>query len=337
MPAIYDKDIPGAQRIRDVSRSFTVARALETPFSTMVKKGDQPKSSLYEWPFRQRPTPTNVGIADGQDVTAADVGNNEALKCMLQGRTQKGWVAYGVGDVAQSLVNEYGISNLMADNAQDAMGQAKENLELMFLSNTDSRAETGATSATSALLRGLTQWVRTTAGTDLPINAMALTPAGNIVTGKATADLITEDEFRGVMQSIATACRKTNNTWDVFLSPLAKQTFSNYIRTATVNQAAPASTVVPLRSFNADQKDGKITLNVTFYESDFGLLRLQPHFSLPSGVHALIVDMDSVKARPLRAPREWDLPFMGGTNQSVIDYIFGLEVSNPRAHGKITT
>jgi len=336
MAAVFDRDISTLLRVRDVSRSFTVSRAIETPFSTMARKGPKPKSTLYEWPFKQRHSVSDVGIADGQDVAAGDLINNEANKTMLQGRVQKGWVPYGVGDIAQEFVNEYGVTDLLADNAADAMDLAKEKLEVMCLKDGDSRPETGNNSSTSALCRGLTNWIRSAnpgGSPDLPVPNMALVPAGNIVSGKANATDIVEDDFRGVMKSVATASRKTNHSWDVFLTPDAKAQFSNFTRT----QQVAAATTVPLRRFNADQADGKMTLNVLFYESDFGKLRLHTHFSLPTGVHALIVDMDAVALRPGRRPRTGDLPFNGGTIQKLIDFIYGLEVNNPRSHGKITT
>lgn len=320
-----------------MARSFTVARAAETPFSTMAKKGPKPKSTLYEWPFRQRLTPADVFIGDGQDVAAGDITNNEANKVMLQGRVQKGWVVYGVGDIAQEFVHEFGgIDDLRADNAADAMVQAKENLEVSCLKNSDSRAGTGSTTATALKMRGMAAWIASVAQSDLPVPALALTPAANIVSGKATASAITEDDFRGIMQSIAATSRRSGRAWDAFLSPGAKTVFSNFTRVATVGPIS-ADHQVPVRSFQANQADSKMVLNVLIYESDFGRLRLHTHFSLPTGVHALICDMDNVTLRPGRTPRSTDLPYNGGSYVSVIDYVYGLQVDNPQAHGKITT
>lgn len=341
MANVLDHDISATLRVRDVSRSFTLARAVDTPFSVMVKKGRKPKSTLYEWPFRDRFTATDEGIGDGQDVAAGDINNNEANKTMIQGRVQKAWVGYGVGDIAQEFVEEYGgINDLLADNAVDAMALAKEKMEVMFLKNGDSRAGTGSTTATSNLTRGLTHWIRSAnpgGSPDLPIPTMALTPAGNIITGKAAATDVTEDNFRAVMKSVATAARKRRFTWDVFCSPDLKEVFSNFTRSVVVDNSSAAATTVPLRSFNANQADNKITLDVTLYESDFGVLRIHPHFMLPSGVHCLIVDMEHVAARPGRPPRTFELPYNGGSHRKVIDFIYGLEVSNPQCHGKITT
>jgi hypothetical protein len=335
MGAVFDRNISGLLRVRDVSRSFTVARAVDNPVSTMIKKGAKPKSSLYEWLFRTRHTPSDIAVADGQDVTGNDVINNQGNKFMLQGRIQKGWVPYGVGDIAQELVEEYGVTNLLADNAEDAMNLARENLELMILKNSDSQPETGNTSATASKMRGITNWIRPAnpGGGDLEINVNALTPAGNVVSGKANAAAIAETDFRGVMKSIAKTSRMSNHTWDVLLTPDAKEVFTDYTRTQTVT----GDTQVPLRRFNRDQKDSTIGMNVLFYESDHGKLRLHTHYSLPDGVHSLILDMNHLALRPVRAPRTGDLPFQGGTILKLIDYIYGLEVSNPQAHGKITT
>lgn len=335
MAAVFDRNVSGLLRVRDVSRSFTVARAVENPVSTMIKKGAKPKSSLYEWLFRTRHTPSDVAVADGQDVQSGDVINNQGNKFMIQGRIQKGWVPYGVGDIAQELVEEYGVTNLLADNAEDAMNLARENLELMILKDGDSRPETGSTSNTASKLRGMTNWIRSAnpAGGDLIINPAALTPAGNIVTGKATAANIQENDFRGVMKSVATTSRLSNHTWDVLLTPDAKETFTDYTRTQTVTGA----TQVPLRSFMRDQKDSTLGMNILFYESDHGKLRLHTHYSLPAGVHALILDMSHLSLRPVRPPRTGDLPYQGGSVLKLIDYIYGLECSNPQAHGKITT
>lgn len=340
MPAVLDHDISATLRVRDVARSFTVARAVENPFSTMARKGPKPKSTLFEWPFKTRHTPSDEGIGDGQDIAAGDIINNEANKSMLQGRVQKAWVPYGVGDIAQEFVEEYGVSDLVADNAEDAMVLAREKLEVMCLKNGDSRPGTGSTAATSSLTRGLTHWIRSAnpgGSPDLPIPTAALTPAGNIVTGKAAASDVVEDDFRGVMQSVATAARRVNFNWDVFVTPAMKAVFSNWTRTVTVNQATASATVVPIRSFSANQSDTKMTLNVLLYESDFGLLRLHPHFSLPTGVHALVVDMEHVRLRPGRLPRSFELPYQGGSIKRAIDWIYGLEVANPQCHGKITT
>jgi pantothenate kinase type III len=70
---------------------------------------------------------------------------------------------------------------------------------------------------------------------------------------------------------------------------------------------------------------------------DFGKFYLHTHFSLPSGVHALIVDMDMVQIRPVRTPKLTKLEYRGGKHVEFFEQVFGTQVDNPRSHGKITT
>ena len=332
MADLLDNNISATFRIRDVSNLFALARAEENPFSSMAALGPAPKSSLYEFPFKKRHTPSDNAIADGVDVQDVEVINNEANKAMIQARVQKGRVVVGVSDLAEELGNEYAVNGtLLADNVADGLVLARENLEVTMLKAGDSFAYVDA--ANPHKLRGMASWIRSAnpATPDLPIPTMALTPPGNIITGKAAATDITEDEVRSIMQSITSNCRR-NGVWDMFCTPAFKSVISGWARTGV-----QSATALPLRRFNADQKDKTMTLDIQIYESDFGKLRLHTHFSLPAGVHALIVDMPGVKRRNKRNPMLTPLDYRGGGHRRMIEYIVGLEVSNPQSHGKITT
>lgn len=332
MAVLLDRDKSATFRRRDVSQSFTLARAEENPASTMIKKGKKPKASLYEWGFKTRHTPSDNAVEDGLDVQDAEFLNNEANKAMLQGRIQKGRVAIGVSDIAEELADEHMVGDsMLADNRADAIVLCRENLEVTILKNGDSQPNSAGN---PHKLRGLANWIRSAnpgGSPDLPVPASALTPAGNILTGKATASLVTEDEFRAIMQSIATTCRQ-KGIWDVFVSPAMAAVITNWQRTGDVT-----ATTAPLRRFTAAQGSDTIQFSVRFYESDFGKLRFHTHFSLPAGVHALVVDMSSLSLRPVRPPNIKELEYRGGGRKEIMEYIYGLEVTNPQSHGKITT
>jgi hypothetical protein len=330
MPDLIDNTISSTFRIRDVSNSFALARAEENPLSSMVPRGPKPKSSLYEFPFKQRHTPSDNAISDGVDVADAEVINNESNKHMLQGRVQKSRVVVGVSDMAEELGEEYAVSGgLLADNVSDGLVLARENLEFTLLKDADSQPYSSTT--VPMKLRGLPHWIRAAAQAELPVPTAARTPAENLSLSKATAGAVTEDNVRAIMQSIATTARRTGN-WDVFVSPAFKAVISNWSRTGDAS-----ATTAPLRRFNSNAKDSTMTLNIQVYESDFGKLRLHVHYSLPATVHALIVDMTAVKLRPVRPPTLKPLEYRGGGHRRMIEYIYGLEVSNPQAHGRITT
>lgn len=330
MAELLDKDANAALRERDVSRSFTLARASQTPFTTMVRKGGKPQNSLFEWPFKKRFEPEDSAVEDGLDVPDSAIANNSANKTMISGRVQKGWVPYGVGDIAQELIKEYGTpQGQLADNRADALVQAKENLEVTFLKDGDSIPDTGT--GNPGKIRGMTNWIRSVnpGSPDLPVPTMALCPTGSIKSFASEADIV-EDDFQDLMLSIATTCRKSGS-WDVFVTPALKQRISNWMRT----DDGLSATQVPLRQFGAKQSATKISLRVVVYESDFGMVRFHTHFFLPAGVFALVVDLDNCRSRMVRNPRHVALEYKGGSHKRFFDYIAALEVSNPQAHGKM--
>lgn len=331
MALLTDGDIASIQRVRDVASVFTLARAVENPVSTMCKKGPKPRSTLFESPFKQRIVPTDSAIADGVDVTDSDLTNNEANKAMLQSRLQKGRVAIGVSDLAQEFGDEYAASNLMADNMADAIIAARENLEYTVIKTGDSQAYGGA--STPAKTRGIGSWIRTEnpgGSPDLPVNALALCPSGNVNKTVSDVTTLSDTVFNAVMKSIATAMRM-KGTWDVFLSGDATAVVDAWSRMGEIT-----ATSAPLRRFNTDMADSTVTMEVRFYQTSFGKMRFHTHYSLPAGVHCYIVNMDYLTLRPGYAPRTRELPYLGGAYKKIVEYVYGTECNNPIAHGKIT-
>jgi len=335
MSALLDKEINPQLRRRDVSNTFTVTRAEETPLSSMITKGPRPKSTLFEYPIKTRYTPTDNAVADGVDVVDGDIVNNESNKALVQARVQKSRVAFGVSDVAEELGDEYAISGgLLADNRVDAMVLMKENLETTLLKTGDSQGHID--NANPMKTRGVCSWIRTAnpADPDLPVPAIGLCPAGNILTGQAAATDVTEEELLDVLQSIATAARQMK-TVHVMATPAMRRAISSWIK-FTPESAGN----VLVRQFNNTVEKGKaneITITVDRITCDFGKFFLHTHFSLPAGVHCIILDMSMLSLRQVRTPKLTKLEYRGGKHVEFFEQISGLEVSNPRCHGKITT
>lgn len=333
MAALLDGQITTEFRVRDVSRTFTLARAEENSFTSLVPKGPRPKSTLYEWPFKTRFAPSDNSVADAQDVDSSEVVNNEANKFMIQGRTQKGRVVIGVDDVAEELGTEYAVDkSLVADNVLDGIILARENFEVTCLKNGDSSPYTSTPSVVHRKMRGMTSFIRSAnpGSPDLPIPAGALTPAGNIKAGLAVT-AVTEEHFLDIIESISTTCRSSKHL-HVFASPGLRRKISRWTKTQP-----EVAGEVPVRQWNNDPKSKEIMLTVERISCDFGKFFLHTHFALPAGVHALVVDLSMVKIRPVRNPSVRPLEYRGGAHLRMIEYINGLEVCNPQAHGKITT
>lgn len=331
MSMLTDGDISATQRVRDVSKVFTLTRAEDLPVSTMIRKGPRPISTLYERPYKKPHTPSNNAVLDGQDVQSSEFINNEANKFMLQGRLQKSRVAIAVSDLAQEFGEEYAAKSLLADNLGDALQLARESLEIELIDTQDSRPQGGGGASNPALMRGAANWIRTAnpANPDLPVPTDILTPSASVLTGK-TAATTAESDFAGVMKSIAETARMKGN-WDVFVSP----DLMSYIdRWSKIGDAT--TTTVPLRRFNTGMKDGEIVMEVRFYQTSFGRLRFHVHYYLPTGVHCLILKMDSMDMRPGYPIRTRDLPYQGGGTKRILEWVTGLD-ADPLRSGKITT
>jgi hypothetical protein len=304
--------------------------AEHTPILSRIKKGSKPRNTLVEYPFKSRFAATENAVVDGTDVVSGDLKNNSANKGMLSSRTQQLREAVGVTKRAQLAGVEYTTADLYADSLMDMMIKMKEDAELMIIRDQNSVA---GSDSVAEKTRGLLNWIRTAnpgANNDLPVPTAALCASGQIVASKAAASDVTEDDFRGVLQAIATLSRTAGRKVTAYLSPAMKTAFSNFTRTGST-----ASNTLPLRRF--DQQPGKLSLNVTIYDGDFGTVMLVPHFALPSGIHALLISEDEYCLRPLQNFQHTKLPFEGGSYKGFIDAFFALQVDNPQAFGKITT
>lgn len=329
---LTDGDLSQTQRVRDVSSVFTYTRAEDCPFSTMVKKGSRPKSTLYERPYKKPHTPSNNAVLDGQDVQDSEFRSNEANKFMLQGRLQKSRVGISISDLAQEFGEDYAAVNLLADNMKDGLQLARESLEVELIDTQDSRPQGGGGPSNPSLMRGAANWFRTAnpANPDLPIPSDILTPSGQIVSGVASASTITEANFAAIMKTIATTARMKGN-WDVFISPDLASAIDTWTKLSETT-----TTALPLRRFNTDMKSGEIVMEVRFYQTTFGRLRFHVHYFLPTGVHCLIVNMDRIEMRPGYPIRVRELPYQGGGTKRIIEWVTGLD-SDPLTGGKITT
>jgi hypothetical protein len=330
---LTDADILSTQRVRDVSPMFTLTRAEFCPASTMMPKGPKPKSTLVEYPFKKPFTPTNNAVLDGVDVTSADLTNNEANKFMLANRCQKGRIAIGVSDLAMEFGEEYAAVDLMADNMKDALQQARESLEIQTIDSQDSRAQGAGGPTNPALMRGYASAIRSSnpANPDLPIPTDCLTPSASIRSGISDVTTLKDTDFNTIMQSIATAARM-KGTWDVFVSPDLMAAIDGWTRLGEIT-----STTVPLRRFEAGQNAGEVVMEVRFYQTTFGRMRFHVHYTLPTGVHALIMNMEGKnKLRPGYPVRTKELPYLGGGYRRILEWVF-TEEYNPISGGKITT
>jgi hypothetical protein len=118
----------------------------------------------------------------------------------------------------------------------------------------------------------------------------------------------------------------------VFATPAMRRRISSFLK-FTPESAGN----VLVRRFNNDASSKELNMTVERITCDFGKFFLHTHYTLPSGVHALCLDMEGLELRPVRPPGVRALEYRGGAHKRIIEYITALQVDNPQAHGKVTT
>lgn len=310
--------------------AWSLARAEECPFTSMLKKRAAEPQTVIEVPFKELPSPSDSAIPDGVDVDLADATNSEALKHMLVARWQKGRIVLQVGDLAEQTedVVDTGKSRYAQEMATQMIA-LKESRELTFLKRGDSQAGVG--SGTPMKTRGATGWIQNAAHGDSVINAAARTPVGNLLLSKATASTVTEADITAMLQSIATVARAPQKLTG-FVSPNMQNVFDGFALTGV-----QSTTSLPLRRFETEMPNKTIEVGIKFYKSSHGEIALMTHYSLPATEHGFFANMPYFEEHVVRAIRHKPLEDKGGGPRGFLDYISALVCTNPQRHGRIST
>jgi len=351
-------------KIRDVSQHLLELNRLEQPYNAMVKKGRRVFNSTPEWPFIGIPAAETTPLADGAAVADSEFVDFESLHGMLQGRATWKRRSYGIGKVAQAMTQQYGsIKDKKKQYAMLCMKALGRDMEVINLGSQDSYTET-VSSQPRTQTRGLYRWLGGTATpVDLSIPSAARTPAGSRISTRATAAAVLESDIRDVMKSIADTSRSTDGDYVLLCDTSLKAAFSNF----AYSQSNSTNSVMPLRRFNSDASTKTIMLDVTHYESDFGKLKLMPHFDLPNGsssyatayaaasdnglgrteaaqkmdaalavslkVYGYLIDLNATELNMVQAPVLQELANDGGGPRGYVDAIWVHSVLNPQRHG----
>ena len=351
-------------KVRDVSQHLLQLTAAKQPYNAMSRKGRRVFNSKPEWPFQSEPASDTTPLADATDVAEAEFADYESLFGMLQGRAVWKRRAFAIGKKAQLMTQQYGgIKDKFKQYGIISMKALNRDMETINLGSQDSWTETVSGQAREQS-RGIYRWLGGTATpTDLSIPSAARTPSGSRISTRTTASAVLESDIRDVMKSIADTTLNESGDYVLFANTSLKQAFSNYAN----YQSNSTNTVMPLRRFNTDASKKTIMLDVTAYESDFGKLKIHPHFYLPNGsssyatvyaatsdnglgraaadqkmdaalaasltVYGYLLNMDYTEINMVQAPMMGTLPEQGGGPRGYVDAIWVHSLLNPQAHG----
>lgn len=318
----------------DLSDVISVVDAKNTPFISTARKGtDITNANVYSFQADKYNEPSFDGVLSNADVTTFDdPSKNRAL---LSARAQKYRRTVLVDDMSQHASDVAGIGRkkLLADGIAKSMVEIKRDMESSFCSGRESQAQAGVNPYRT---RGLFKWVDSAAQSDLPVPADYRTPTGSIKTD-AVGD-VTEAKVQELLQSVYNQSGQVDEMV-LLCGPSLKRRFTEFTRFTTGAAGAGLS----VRTFNQSADSKRIVSAITFFEGDFGSLRLVNSLFLRKDASTtaqegsgLVLDMDKCEIRFARRPRMVELEDQGGGPRALIDAIASVTCLSPQGMGKFT-
>jgi hypothetical protein len=313
-PAVKSGTGSAVSNREDLSTELSILAPEQTPLLSLASKG-KANSTFTEWTVDILSAPVTAGVAEGADVTSfVNQFSNRAR----------------LGNYVQTFRDDYLVSNLQqavssvgpADFAQaevKAIKQVKRNVEATISGTQDYTVENGA--GTPYTMRGLGSWINN-GNTAIP--AAYRTPAASIDTS------LTESKLNTILASIF-AQNGEMNALTLVAGTAVRRTISNFTR---ASQAAGTDNVYTVMQ---DATSKAITLSVSVYDSDFGMLKIvnaNPACTLAGTGY--IINPKYLAFNTLIPMGSKRLEDQGGGPRGFVDMTGTLCVKHPGAFGKVT-
>lgn len=300
----------------DLSSVLTMLEPEQTPIVSLCAKS-KASGVLHEWVVDGLDTPSADGINETADVTSFD--NKFANRARLGNYTQifrKPWLVSNL----QNAVTSVGPADVAASKAK-VMLEVKRNMECAFASANDRQVEDGVN---PYKLRGLGGWIDSAGPSDVP--SAYRTPADSIITST-----LTEQKLNNALGSIFTETGEMGNLTLVANVALRK-VIANFTR-------AEGTTTSTAYNINEDASSKKITLSVSIFETDFGIIKIvngNPA-CMPTATSNIgyILDPSYLGMATLLPLESQTLENQGAGERGFIQTACTLVCKSPQAHGKI--
>ena len=301
----------------DLSNELSLLAPEETPLLSLCSKG-KATSTFHEWNVDKLDSVSTAGIAEGADVTAFD--DKFASRARLGNYVQimrKPWLVSSL----QNSVTSAAPANAAAAEAK-AIRELKRNIEATICSNNDRTVEDGA--GTPYAMRGLGDWIDSAGPTDVPADYR--TPAASIL-----GATVTETTLNGAIGSIFSKSGEIQNL-TLLANVALRKVISGFTRTE-------GTTTATTYNVNQDAASKRVTLSVTIFDSDFGMVNMvnanpdcMPGASTNEGY---IVNPKFLGFNTLIPMGSQRLENQGGGERGYIEAVGTLCVKHPQAFGKI--
>ncbi|QYY35309.1 DUF5309 family protein [Ruficoccus sp. ZRK36] len=321
MPKLIQPNITGARK--DISDALFFVDAEETPYLSLVPKGDQiTNGDDVSWPADLPGHVSGRGKKDGSPAKPI-TGQSDDYNLV---KTRPHWFqeTVGVGKKAENLTDRAGVGHkkLMAREVMKALKALKTTADRVCCDDTDSRAEGADGSET----RGLGSWFSTAAQADLPVPEK-YRPESDAVKTTAWGDIVEE-----TIQDLVDAIYLSTGTSGKFLG-LAGIKMKRKISSWSVYSPDKASTT-QLRQVNQGVKDRILTSVVDLLECDSGTVELRKSRNLgwdrdfdkdtkpsvASTRRLYILDTKACKLRQGWGPVHEPLPNDGGGKAGIVEW-----------------
>ena len=304
----------------DLSDIVTLLEPEATPFVSMAKKATA-SGTFFEWQTDNMATPSFAGVLEGEDASSFD--DKAANRAKLGNHIQKLRKTYAVSDL-QEIVDTAGVTSEFASAESKAVRELKRDLESAVCSAQDRQADDGTNPYKT---RGMFKWLGV-GGQPSDIPSFAQNVA-NDTTGTQT-----ETTFNNVLQELYEANGMPGGQLTLIAGPGLKREISNFARQEGSTTALSYQVTQPAES-------KKITLSVSVYEGDYGVVSILPSVfvnrtSGSATVDAdagLLIDPEYVGIHMLKAESTSELENRGGGRRGFADLVAGLACYSPKAHG----
>jgi hypothetical protein len=328
MAQLLERDQIGKrQQLADL---ITNIEAEDTPVTSMARKESKPKQNLIEFQAERYDDTGHDGVVDGKDVDTFHHQQRE----MLQARGQKVWHNPSVSDFAQETTVAGLAGGEMNRQKAIALVQVKRKQERRVLALADSQPDNGLNPYET---RGLPEWIKATAQTDLPVPVSVRTPAASIYS--STLADFTEEAMLDILESQYNV-RKSRVSLDGIVGSKLKRAITGFSM-----YADEVTDKVPVSHFNQDAKSKAMIRIIDRMDTDFGTVRLHLSSYLytdkatgamtaNSTRSGLFLDMRHIAMAYTRMPRIKDLEDRGGGPRAIVDAIFALLCYAPHGQAK---
>lgn len=318
----------------DLTNFLTILEPEDTPKLSMFSKTEKPTQVFQEVQADNLLPVSFNGQLEGTDAT--NFTNAAVNRARFGNFIQKFQRTWAVSDLLEAS-DVAGVADEKANAKAKKMREIKRDIEAAIGSDNDMQADNGAV---PYLMRGLGNWIRSTAQTTNPVPAAYLTPAASI--DSTTSTLVTETVFNAVFQSIYEQNGGKRN-YMLFAGPLFKKAVSLFQRTTGTSGTTQTYQVTQAA------KDHQIDLHVDFYNGDFHTVTIIPDLfnglvstsqsattfvTAQSRMRSYVIDPELVGISYMIGLTNMDLPDQGAGPRGLIKSAPTLMVKNPKGLGK---